>query len=126
MGLPTIVVQLIGASGYFFLANSYFNKEKGKLLIVQIVANFLLSLHYFLLAGIGGAICNIVCIFADISLVTDSKNIIRIIGLVAAICWLIYGIIFSSYAGIVFEIIIITSTIASYIREKIKSKEERN
>ncbi len=178
MELSSITIQLIGALGYFFLANSYFNKEKGKLLIVQIVSNFLLSVHFFLLAGIGGAICNMVCIFADIviyfhdkyigrrkvllasllivfllvtffatlhlsnetftykelipifatsmiiiSLVTDSKNIIRLIGLIAAVCWLVYGIIFQSYAGIAFEVIIITSTIASYIREKVKERK---
>ena len=173
-------IQMVGVLGYFFLSNSYFNKDKNKLLIVQIIANIFLAIHYYCLAGIAGSICNIICLFADIviyiadekkvrrkdilalvliilaaiifgttlkitnttftykevfpilattliiaSLVSDNKNVIRIIGLIAAICWLTYGILFQSYAGIVFEVIIIVSTIASYIREKCQKEESK-
>jgi hypothetical protein len=173
MEINEAVIQFIGAMGYFFLANSYFNKDKAKLLLVQIVSNCFLAVHFYLLAGIGGAICDIVCIVSDTviflhdkyklnkkklvatllfiflfsaciavmlitnsqftykelfpiiatcfiigSLLSDNKNVIRIVGLVAAICWLIYGIIYYSFASIVFEIIIIVATILSYIREK--------
>lgn len=171
-------VQMVGVLGYFLLANSYFSKEKEKLLRIQIICNMLLTIHFYCLAGIGGAICNILCLIADIiifisdkkavkrkdilalsliiasvvifavtlkltntpfsykeifpifatsliiaSLVSDSKNVIRIVGLIAAICWLAYGIIFHSYAGIFFEVIIILSTIISYVREKIQNKK---
>ncbi len=173
MEINEIVNQCIGALGYFLLAISYFSKEKSKLLIVQIVSNVFLATHFYLLSGIAGAICDIVCIITDIiiflndkrkfinkkllvvvlivllfsiyfstlyftnstftlkelfpitatcmivvSLVSDNKNLIRLIGLLAALCWLVYGIVKHSYASSVFKIIIILSTIISYSREK--------
>ena len=172
MELSVFINQSIGALGYFLLANSYFNKKKSRLLIVQLFANILLAIHFYYLAGLAGAVCDIVCIFVDIiiylydkhkgkhkvilaillilslfivylftlkmtgglftfeelfplfatciivvSLVSSNKNLIRLIGLIAAICWLVYGIIHTSYASMVFELIIIISTIASYFRE---------
>ena len=174
MSISEFYVQLAGALGYFFMANSYFNKQKKHLLIVQIISNIFLTIHYYFLSGITGAICDIVCIVSDTiiyfcdkhkfknkgllavlliiflfvvcfgtlyitkssfgyqevfpvfatclvisSLVTDSKDTIRLVGLIIAACWLGYAIIFGSIAGIAFEIVIIVATIASYIREKI-------
>ena len=174
MEMSELYVQLFGVFGYFFMANSYFNKEKKHLLKVQILSNIFLALHYYYLSGIAGAICDIVCIVSDTiiyffdkhkcknkgllaillivfllvvcfgtlfftksgfgyqeifpifatclvisSLVTDNKDTIRLVGLVVAACWLGYGIIFNSIAGIVFEVIIIIATTASYFREKL-------
>ena len=173
METKDIINQVIGAIGYLLLANSYFNKSKAGLLAVQIVSNIFLTIHFYLLSGIAGAICNVVCLISDIvificdkkqvkkktliaivliallfissfatlhltgtvftykeafpifatsiiilSLISDSKSFIRIVGLLAAICWLVYGIIFHSFAGIVFETIIIISTILAFIKGK--------
>ena len=178
MEFSPLVIQLFGAIGYLLLANSYFSKKKERLLIVQIISNVFLTIHYLFLAGLAGAICDIVCIFAGIliylhdkfnlnlkkalavvlvlimvisvfitfkltntsfsfkeifpmfatimvvvSLVSNNKNLIRLVGLVAAICWLVYGIVFGSIAGIIFEIIIIASTLISYIRGKMHPGE---
>ena len=178
MEMSPLVIQTFGAIGYLLLANSYFSKKKDHLLIVQIISNVFLTIHYLFLAGLAGAICDIVCIVAGIliylhdkfelnkkkllavflillmvvsvyitfkltntpfslkeifpmfatimivvSLVSNSKNIIRLVGLIAAICWLIYGIVFGSIAGIIFEIIIIASTLISYIRGKLHPGE---
>ena len=54
-----ILVQVIGAIGYLALAISYFNKEKIKILYMQIIANILLIIHYYLLDGITGSICSL-------------------------------------------------------------------
>jgi len=173
MDQADVQIQLVGAFGYFFLANSYFNKNKNMILNMQIVANVFLAIHYFCLSGIVGAVCDVVSIVANtiiyffnknncknkqllaellilfliiscfitlfilkkpitihevfpviatimviLSFVTNSKNVIRGIGLIVAVCWLIYGFIFGSYSAIIFEILIILSTIISHFREK--------
>ena len=56
------------------------------------------------------------CLTKFRKILSNSKNFIRIVGLLAAICWLVYGIICGSVAGTFFEIVIIISTIASYIK----------
>lgn len=55
-----------------------------------------------------------------LSFLTDSENLIRIIGLVSFICWLIYAIIYKSYVSIFFEIVIIISNCISIIKNKPK------
>ena len=168
--LINVIVQIIGALGYLTLANSYFNKQKSGTLLTQIVANSLLGIHFFLLSGLTGAICDIICLTAylliylfdkfkvkrkklltfllipcgvaialvtykDIfslfpiiasciviaSFMTESQFIVRVVGVISAICWLVYGIIFKSYVSIVFEVIIIISSLFSLYREN-KSK----
>ena len=178
MSITEFYIQFIGALGYFLLANSYFSKEKKKLLIIQIASNIFLAIHFYFLSGIAGAICDIVSVISDtiiyvcdkkkvknkvlltiiliaflflscfgtlylvhspftykevfpifatcmilVSLISNSKSFIRIVGLIAAICWLVYGIICGSVAGIFFEIVIIISTIASYIKGKLTEND---
>ncbi len=162
-----IIIQLIGALGYLTLANSYFNKKKNKTLLVQIIANVLLAVHFYLLSGLTGAVCDIICLTAYVliylfdkfklkrkklltallipcgvaialvtykgiyslmpiiasciviaSFMTESQLIVRIVGIVSAICWLIYAIIFKSYVSIVFEVIIIVTTLIAIYRSK--------
>ncbi len=165
--LINILTQAVGGLGYLALANSYFNKKKSGTLLVQIVANILLAIHFYLLSGLTGAVCDIICLTAYVliflfdkfkvkkkkllicliipcgiaialltykdifsilpiaascmviaSFMTESQFIVRTVGLISAVCWLIYGIIFQSYVSIVFEIIIIISTIVSIVKNK--------
>ena len=57
-----------------------------------------------------------------ISLLTDSETTIRKIGIISAISWLLYAIIYKSYAAIVFEIITILSTTFAFLKMKKKTK----
>ena len=165
-----ILTQLIGAVGYTTLGLSYFKKEKKQILFMQIIAYIFFVIHYYLLSGITGAICNLIGLFALItiylcdkykfklkklisllfiilllvinimtfqnfysmfpliasvivvaSFTEDNENIIRIIGVIAAACWLIYALVYKSYVAVVFEIItFIDVIIASFknIKEK--------
>ena len=64
-----LIVQAIGAIGYGTLAFSYFKKEKRQILFMQIVAYVFFTIHYYLLNGITGAICNlirIICVNSNI------------------------------------------------------------
>ena len=152
--IDILVTQGIGAIGYGALALSYFKKEKKQILFIQIISYIFFTIHYYLLNGVTGAICNLIGLFALIAIFTfekyklknklfismffillllviniikfqnlfsifpmiasiiviisflvDNENIIRAIGVVSAICWLLYAIAYKSYIAIVFEAI---------------------
>ena len=149
-----LLVQVIGAIGYISIALSYFKKEKREILFIQIIAYIFFTIHYYLLNGITGAICNFIGLLALItiylfekyewknkvilstvfiiilliinikafqnifsifpmiastivifSFLKDNENIIRIIGVVSALCWLVYAIAYKSYIAIIFEVL---------------------
>ena len=149
-----LIIQGIGAIGFIILALSYFKKEKKDILLIEIIAYFFFAIHYYLLNGITGAICNLIGLFAlvviylfdkyklhntylvsiifvlliliiniitfqniysifpmialtivIISFLSSDENHIRIVGVISAICWLIYGIVYKSYISIIFELI---------------------
>lgn len=171
-----IITQVIGGIGYALLAASYFKKEKAKILYMQIIAYIMFTIHYYLLSGITGAICNAIGLFAlliiylfekyewkhknlmawiSVGLVTiiniatfqnvfsifpmiassiviisflmDNEDYIRGIGLISAVCWLIYAIVYKSYIAIIFEVITLIATLIAYIKNtsnpKINEKE---
>ena len=162
-----ILIQVIGAFGYSILAFSYFRKVKLDILLMQIIAYVFFTIHYYMLNGITGAICNviggvaliiiflfekfklknknilIICmvpitiiisiityqniysifpIIASISVIlsfiSSDENVIRFVGLLSAICWLGYAIMYKSYVAIVFEVItlifVVVATIKNY------------
>ena len=159
------IIQLIGAIGYSLLSLSYFKKEKKQILFMQIIAYIMFTIHYYLLNGVAGALCNFVGLFAliaiflfdkyniknkkimaiffiaitiginlmdiqniyfvfpmiasvivIISFITDNERAIREIGVVSAICWLIYAIVYKSYIGIVFEVVTLLSVLIATVK----------
>ena len=163
--LNALIIQGIGAIGYTLLALSYFKKEKKQILFMQIISYVFFVIHYYLLNGITGAICNLIGLFAlvaiyvfekyklenkilvsaffivllliiniasfqniysifpmvassivIISFLENNENDIRGIGLLAAICWLVYAIAYKSYIAIAFEVITLIGTIAAFIK----------
>lgn len=160
-----LLVQGIGAIGYSTLALSYFRKEKKQILFMQIIAYIFFTIHYYLLNGITGAICNFIGLFAlvaiyvfekyklrnknivsiffmllifiinvitfqnfysifpmvasiivIISFLEDNENVIRGIGVVAAVCWLLYAIVYKSYIAIAFEIITLIDVCIAFLK----------
>lgn len=160
-----ILIQIIGGIGYTVLATSYFKKEKMKILFMQIIAYIMFTIHYYLLSGVTGAICNVIGLFAlvtiyifekykwknknliacvfsvalmiiniitfqniysifpmiaalivIISFMTDNEDYIRGIGLVSAVCWLIYAIVYKSYISIVFEVVTLIGTLVAFVK----------
>lgn len=154
MDMNMIITQVIGAIGYGTLALSYFKKNKKEILFMEIIAYIFFTIHYYLLNGITGAICNLIGLFALVSIylfdkyklknkylvsiffviilliinimnfqniysifpmiastiviisfLSNDENKIRIVGVISAICWLIYAIVYKSYIAIVFEVI---------------------
>ena len=72
--LNTLVVQGLGAIGYALLGLSYFEKEKRQILYVQIFSYIFFVLHYYLLNCITGAICNLIGLFALVTIYIFDKH----------------------------------------------------
>ena len=85
-----ILIQLIGCIGYSLLTASYFKKEKNKILYTQIIAYIMFTIHFYLLSGITGAICNAIVLVALIVIYLFEKNKWKNKNLIA---WLFIGII---------------------------------
>lgn len=162
-----ILIQLIGAIAYITIAISYYRKEKKSILFMQIFAYIFFTIHYYLLNGIAGVICNLVGLFAlvviyifdkyklknkllvstlfiaaliviniltfqniysifpmvasvivIISFVLDNEDFIRKTGIAAAICWLIYAIVYKSYISIVFEVLTLIGVCVALIKNQ--------
>lgn len=162
-----ILIQGIGAIGYTLLALSYFKKEKRKILFMQIIAYVMFTIHYYLLSGITGAICNLIGLFALISIylcdkykfkkkniisilfiisllvvniitfqnafsifpliasiiviisfLIDDENFIRAVGVISAVCWLIYAIVYQSFVAIAFEVITLIGVCVAFLKNK--------
>ena len=151
--LKMLIIQGIGAIGFILLSLSYYKKEKKDILFYEIVSYIFFGLHFYLLNGITGTICNIIglvslvtiylfdkyklhnrflistvfvlllliiniitfqniysifpmiaSIIVIISFLSNNENHIRIIGVISAMCWLIYAIVYKSYISIIFEL----------------------
>ena len=164
-----IIIQAIGAVGYSLLALSYFKKVKKQILLMQIFAYIFFVIHYYLLNGITGAVCNFIGLFALISIylfdkynfknktivvglfiilllianiitfqniysifplvastivlisfIDNNENNIRIVGIIAAVCWLLYAIVYKSYVAIAFEVVTLIDICVAYIQSILK------
>lgn len=167
--MKDIIVQTIGAVGYSLLALSYFKKVKKQILLMQIFAYIFFVIHYYLLNGITGAVCNFIGLFALISIylfdkynfknktivvglfiilllianiiafqniysifplvastivlisfIDNNENNIRIVGIIAAVCWLLYAIVYKSYVAIAFEVVTLIDICVAYIQSILK------
>ena len=160
-----ILIQIIGFIAFATLMISYYLKSKKSILFLHIIAYTFFSIHYYLLAGITGAICNVIGLLALLSIyiiekyqwknksfiaglfiiilfiiniltfqnvfsifpliasivvilsfMSDSEDFIRAIGVISAVCWLIYAIVYKSYISIIFEIITLVGTLIAFAK----------
>ena len=167
-----LIIQLIGVVAYAILAFSYFKKEKKEILFIQIFSTIAFAIHYYLLSGITGTICNLISlliiimiyffekkegknkrilIFSTIpllilislftyeniysifpiiastviliSFVLSNENTIRISGIISAVCWVIYSVMYGSYAGVFFEGVSIITTFIAFLKNKNNNKK---
>ena len=160
-----ILIQAIGAIAFFTLSASYYQKEKKNILFMQIIAYIFFTIHYYLLSGVTGAICNVMGLLALLSIyiiekynwknkrliaglfivfifiinlatfqnifsifpmiasiivivsfLMNNEEYIRAIGVISAVCWLIYAIAYKSYISIVFEVITLIGTLIAFAK----------
>jgi len=159
------LIQFIGGIGYTLLGLSYFKQKKSNILFMQIIAYVMFTIHYYLLNGTTGAICNLIGLFSLIiiyiferynlkhknimvfitiilliiinlftfqniysifpmvasvvvifSFLIDDEELIRKVGIIAAVCWLIYAIVYKSYIAIVFEVLTLISVCVAFFK----------
>lgn len=60
----------------------------------------------------------IASVIVIISFLCKSENIIRKVGILSALCWLIYAIVYKSYVTIIFEVITLIDVCYAYIKNK--------
>ena len=162
------IAQLVGVIGYSTLGYSFYKKKKKDILLIQIFSYLVFTIHYWLLDGITGSVCNllgliafiiiyffdlykknkkiliaiiipilifislityqniysifpiIASVISTLAFITDSEDTIRGIGIIGSICWLIYSIVYKSYAAIVFEAITLIVIIIAYFKRRKK------
>lgn len=79
MNLYFIFIQFIGFLAWFLLAVSYYRKDTNRILFVQLIANVLFCLHYFLLGAYSGLLICVYEVMRDfLYYKTDKDNYIFI------------------------------------------------
>ena len=96
------------------------NDKKKKKILVCILIPILLLMAYFSYENIYSIFPVFACFITFITFLSDNENLIRLVGIISAACWLIYAIIYRSYTAIIFEAITVISTIIAYITKKKK------
>lgn len=96
--------------------------EKKKKILVLILIPLLLLMGYFSYDNIFSLFPVVACLITFNSFLSKDENKIRFIGIISAVCWLVYAIIIKSYVAIVFEVILVISTIVAYVKNSGKKK----
>ena len=94
------------------------DNKKYKKILVMILIPILLAITYYSYENIYSLFPVFACFITFLSFLNKDENIIRFIGIISAVCWLVYAIIYISYSAIIFEIIIIISSIVAFIKNK--------
>ena len=93
--------------------------EKRRLLIIGIIPIIILT-SLLTCENIYSIFPIIASVATLISFLTNSEDTIRGVGIIAAVCWLIYAIIYKSYVAIIFEIITVVATLIAFIKMRNK------
>lgn len=106
--------------GFIALIAIYFlsNNEKRKKILVLILIPLLILMSYLSYENIFSLFPVFGCLITFISFLSKDENKIRLVGIIAASCWLVYAFLYNSYSAIIFETVIIISTIIAYIKNK--------
>ncbi len=113
------VLGLVAITLIYLVEKKKDNKKRNLLILGIIPILVLIALITF--ENIYSILPIVASVLTLVSFLTDSEDVIRGIGIVSAISWLIYAIIYKSYAAIVFEIITVVSTIVAFIKMKRKN-----
>lgn len=111
------VCNLLGLIS-FVLIYLFDKFKKNKKILVSILIPILLIITLITFENAYSIFPIIASVLVIISFLTDSEEVIRKIGIVAAICWLIYAIVYKSYVAIVFEVITLIVVVIAYFKRR--------
>ena len=120
MLLGAITGSICNILGFFTLILIYKfgdNEEKKKILILVLIP-LLIAMTFLSYENIYSILPVFACLITFNSFLSKEVNRIRIIGIISAICWLIYAIIYVSYSAIIFEVVTVFSVTVAYIENK--------
>ena len=103
----------------------FFEKHNGKNKKILILSTLplIIIIPFFTYESVFSIFPIIASTIVLISFVISNENTIRIAGIISALCWIIYAIIYKSYAGIAFEAFSAVSTFIAFIKNfNIKNK----
>lgn len=115
-GITGAITNLIGLFSYvlIYIFDKYSLKKSKNILVLAMII-LLIVMTYLSYENIYSILPVIAFSFTTISFLTNNEDSIRKAGIVAAICWLTYAIVYVSYAAIVFEVITLIATIMSIV-----------
>lgn len=122
-GITAIVCNLI--SLLIIIIIYFFEKHNGKNKKVLILSTIplLILISLFTYENIFSIFPIIASTIVLVSFIISNENTIRISGIISALCWMVYAIIYKSYAGIFFEAFSAVSTFIAFLKNfKIKNK----
>lgn len=113
------VCNLLGLIAFLiiYLFDMY---KKNKKVLVGILLPILVVIALITFENIYSIFPIIASVVVIISFLTDDEDLIRRIGIIAAICWLIYAIVYKSYVAIAFEVITLIVVVIAYIKRRKK------
>ena len=106
--------------GFIALILIYFfsKDEKKKKILVFTLIPLLIGMSILSYENIFSLFPVFACLITFISFLSNDENKIRFVGIISAVCWLVYAVIYRSYSAIIFEIITVISTTIAYIKNK--------
>lgn len=115
-GITAIACNLI--SLLIIIIIYFFEKHNGKNKKVLIFSTIplLILISLFTYENIFSIFPIIASTIVLVSFIISNENTIRISGIISALCWMVYAIIYKSYAGIVFEAFSAVSTFIAFIK----------
>ena len=112
-GISGAICNLVGlfALVVLFLFDKY--KLNNKFLAAMIFVLILLVINILTFQNIYSIFPLVASVIVILSFLFNKENHIRIIGIISAVCWLIYAIVYKSYVAIIFEVIILVNVCLS-------------
>lgn len=94
--------------------------KKNKKVLLCIIIPILLVISFLTYENIFSIFPIIGIVLAVLSFTTNNEDLIRRTGIVGAICWLIYSVVYKSYVSIVFEAVTLVSVVIAYFKRRKK------
>ena len=124
-GITGAVCNILGLVAFIiiYLFDKYDVKNKNLLTIC--IIPFVVVIAFLTFDNVYSIFPIIASVVAILSFLTDSESIIRAIGIVAAICWLIYAVVYDSYVSIVFEVITLIFVAIAFIKNEVLKRKNK-
>ena len=94
--------------------------KKNKKVLLCIIIPILLVISFLTYENIFSIFPIIGIVLAVLSFTTNNEDLIRRTGIIGAICWLIYSVVYKSYISIVFETVTLVSVVIAYFKRRKK------